>query len=61
MQFLTNFVSFDISECLLLEQVDECEHLSIFLYIEKWNNFDKGKDYFDFAFKFPLRKVIVNK
>jgi hypothetical protein len=35
LQFLTHFVSFDISEWLLLEQVDDCEELSIFLGSEK--------------------------
>jgi len=30
LQFLTHFVSFDISEWLLLEQVDACEQLSFF-------------------------------
>ena len=61
MQFLTHFVSFDIPEWLLLEQVDDCEQLSVFLDSEKWNNFSKGEDYLDFANKFPMRKVIVNK
>ena len=31
LQFLTHFVSFDIPEWMLLEQVDDCERLSIFL------------------------------
>ena len=30
LQLLTHFMSFDIPEWLLLEQVDDCEHLSIF-------------------------------
>ena len=33
--FLTRFVSFDIPEWMLLEQVDDCEQLSIFLNTEK--------------------------
>ncbi len=61
LQLLTHFVSFDILEWLVLEQVDDCEHMSIFLDNEKWNNFSKGKGYLDFADKFPMRKVIVNK
>ncbi len=61
MQFLTHVMSFDMPEWLLLEQVDDCEHLSNFLDSEKWNNFSKGKDYLDFADKLPMRKVIVNK
>ena len=35
LQFLTHFVSFDIPEWLLLEQVDDCEQLSVFLESEK--------------------------
>ena len=35
LQFLTNFVSFDIPEWLLLEHVDDCEQLSIFMASEK--------------------------
>jgi hypothetical protein len=54
-------VSFDIPEWLLLEQVDDCERLSIFLGSENWNIFSKGKDYLDFANKFPMRIVIANK
>jgi hypothetical protein len=35
LQFLTHFVSFDIPKCLLLEQVDDCGQLPIFLGMEK--------------------------
>ncbi len=61
MQFLTRFVSFDIPECVLLEQVDECEQLYIFLNSEKWTNFSEGEDFLDFADKFPMRKVTIDK
>ena len=61
LQFLTHFVSFDIPEWLLLEHVDDCEQLSIFMASEKWNIFSKGKEYLDFANKFPMRSVIVDK
>jgi hypothetical protein len=54
-------VSFDIPEWLLLEQVDDCEHLSIFIASEKLNIFSKGKDYLDFANKFPIKLDIVDK
>jgi hypothetical protein len=57
LQFLTRFVSFDIPELLLLEQVDDCEQLSIFIASKKWNIFSEGKDYVDF----PMRKVSVDK
>jgi hypothetical protein len=61
LQFLTHFVSFDIPEWLLLEQVDDCEQLSIFLDSEKWKVFSLGKDYLDFVAKYPMRNVVVHK
>jgi hypothetical protein len=61
LQFLTHFVSFDILEWLLLEQVDDSKQLSFFLSSEKWNTFSEGKYYLDFANKFPMRTVIVDK
>jgi hypothetical protein len=54
-------VSFDIPEWSLLEQVDDCEHLSILLGNEKLYTFSKGKVYLDFANKFPMKIVIENK
>ncbi len=61
LQFFTRFVSFNIPKWLSLEQVDDCEQLSIFLGSEKWSNFSKGKDYLDFADKSPMRFFFVNK
>jgi hypothetical protein len=61
LQFLTHFESFNIPEWLLLEQVDDSEHLSIFIASEKWNIFSKGKEYLDFANKFPMKTSIVGK
>ena len=49
MQFLTHFVSFDIPEWMLIEQVDDCEQLSIFQSNENWNVFCLGKDYLEFC------------
>ena len=43
LQFYTHFVSFDIHEWIL-EQVDDCEQLSIFLNTEKWNVFSLDID-----------------
>ena len=48
LQLLTHFVSFDILEWMLLEQVDECEWLSIFVSREKWGKFSMGTNFFDF-------------
>ena len=61
MQFLTHFVSFDISEWMLFEQVDDCEQLSIFLCSEKWNVFSLGKDCLEFDAKYPMKNIVVHK
>ncbi len=61
MQFLTHFVSFDIPEWLLIEQVDDCEQLSIFLDNEECYKISKGEKKLDLEDTFPMRKVIVNR
>ena len=61
LQFLTHFVNFDIPEWMLLEQVDECEQLSVFLNCEKWKVFSQGKDYLEFISKYPVRNINVHK
>jgi len=61
LQFLTHSVSFDIPELMLLEQVDDCEQLSIFLNAEKWNFFCLGEDYLEFVAKYPMRNIVVHK
>jgi hypothetical protein len=61
LQFLTHFVSFDIHEWMLLEQVDDCEQLSIFLNTEKWTVFSLGKKYLEFFAKYPMRNIGVHK
>ena len=61
LQFFTHFVSFDMHERMLLEQVDDCEQLSIFLNTEKWNVFSLGKDDLEFAAKYPMRNIVVHK
>ena len=44
LKFLTHLVSFDIPEWMLLEQVDDCEQLYIFLDTEKWTIFSEGNN-----------------
>ena len=61
MQFLTHFVSFDILEWMLLEQIDDCEQLSIFLNTEKLNIFSLGKDYLKFIAEYPMINIVVHK
>jgi hypothetical protein len=48
-------VSFDIPEWMILEQVDDCEQLSIFINTEKLNVFSLGKNYLEFVAKYPMR------
>jgi hypothetical protein len=59
--FFSRFVSFDILEWMLLEQVDDCEQLPIFLTNEKWNVFSLDKDYLEFVAKYPMRNIVVHK
>ena len=49
LQYLTHFVSFDIPEWMLLEQVDDRKQLSIFLNTENLNVFSMGKDFLEFV------------
>ena len=58
--FLTHFLSLNIPEWMLLEQVDDCEQLSIFLNTEKWTIFSLGKDYLEFVAKYPMRNMVVH-
>jgi hypothetical protein len=51
-------VSFDM---VLLEQVDECEQLSIFPSSEKLNIFSLGKDNLEFVAKYLMRSIVVHK
>ena len=46
---------------MLLEQVDDCEKLSIFLNTKKWNVFSLGKYYLEFVAKYPMRNIVVHK
>ena len=55
------FLSFDTPQWMLLEEVDDCEQLSLFVSNEKWNIFSLGKDYLDFVAKYSIRNMIVNK
>ena len=56
MHLFSQFFSVDIPEWMILEQVDDCEQLSIFLNTEKLNVFSLGKDYLEFFAKYPRRR-----
>ena len=59
LQLFTHFVSFDIPEWIMLEQVDDCEQLSIFLSSEKVNVLSLGRDYLELFAKYPMRNIVV--
>jgi hypothetical protein len=44
-QFLTHFVGYDVHKWMLLEQVDDCEHLSVFLSSDVWARFSQTQSY----------------
>ena len=60
-RFLTHFVSFAIPEWMLLEQVDECERLSIFLSSEKRKRFSMGQDFFNFLINIQQEMPLFTK
>jgi len=61
LQFSTYFVNFDTPEWMLLEHVDDCEELSMFLSSEKWTTFSLGKVNLEFVDKYPKRIIFINK
>ena len=42
---------------MLLEQVDDCEHLSIFLSSDVWAQFSQTQSYTQFKARHPTRDV----
>ena len=46
---------------MLLEQIADCEELSMFLTSQKWTTFFLGKDYLEFVDKYPKRIIALNK
>ena len=54
-------MSFDIPIWRLLELVDDCEQLSIFINTEKWNVFSLSKDCLNFDANYPMRNILVHK
>jgi len=45
LQFLTHFVGYDVPEWMLLEQVDDCEQLSVFLSSDVGTQFSQTQPY----------------
>ena len=45
LQILTHFVGYNVVEWMLLEQVDNCEQLSVFLSSDVWAQFSQTEPY----------------
>ena len=41
LQFITHFVGYNVPKWMLLEQVDDCEQLSVFLSSDVWAEFSQ--------------------
>jgi hypothetical protein len=61
LQFLTHFVGYDVPECMLLEQVEDCKQLSAFLSSDVWAQFSQTQSYMLFKTRHPARDVDINK
>ena len=61
LQLFSHFVYLDIPEWMLLEQVDDCEQLHIFLDSETWKVFSMGNDHLEFVSKCPMINIDVHK
>ena len=46
---------------MLLEQVDDCEQLSVFLSSDVWAQFSQTQSYMQFKTRDPARGVDMNK
>jgi hypothetical protein len=61
LQFLTHFVGYDVHEWMLLEQVDDCEKLSLFLSSNVWAQFSQTQPYVQFKLGERARDVDLHK
>jgi hypothetical protein len=52
---LTHFVGYDVPEWMLLEQVDDCEQLFVFLSSDVWAEFSPTQSYMQFKTRHPSR------
>ena len=60
-QFLTYFVGYDGLEWMLLEQVDDCEKLFVFLSSNVWAQFSQTQIYVQFKTRSLARDVNLHK
>ena len=61
LQLLTDSVGYNVPEWILLEQVDDCEQLSVFLSSDVWYHFSQAHPYVQFQTKHPDRDVDLQK
>ncbi len=61
LQFLTYFIEYDVPEWMLLEQVDDCEQLSVFLSSDVWVQFSQTQTYIKFKTRHHARDVDVHE
>jgi len=61
LQFLIHFVGYNVHEWMLLEQVDDCEQLFVFLSSDVWAQFSKTQAYDHFKARHPARDVDSHK
>jgi hypothetical protein len=61
LQFLTHFVGYNVPEWMLLEQVDDCEKLFVFLSSDVWAQFSQTQPYDQFKAKHLARDVDLQK
>ena len=61
LQFLTHYVGYTVPEWMLLEQVDNCEPLSVFLSSDVWARFSQTQPYVHFKNKHRARDLFLQK
>ena len=60
-QFLAHFAGYDVPEWVLLEQVDDCEQLSMFLSSYIWAQFSQTQPYIQFNTRYAARDANLHK
>jgi hypothetical protein len=61
LQFLTHLVGYDVPKWMLLEQVSDCEQLSVILSSNKWAQFSQTQAYVQFKTRHLARDVDLYK
>ncbi len=61
LQFLRFFVGYDVREWMLLEQLDDCEQISVFLLSDVWKQFSQTHAYIQFKTRCSARDVDLHQ